>query len=122
MKTSLSVLVPVYNEQHLVYTSLHRLKLLNTCSHLERVQVIVVDDCSKDDSPRIIQRFKREQTGEPDSKIEWIFLRHDKNGGKGQAVKTALEHATCEISVVHDADLEYHPKDLFRITKAFLEE
>ena len=122
MKTSLSVLVPVYNEQHLLYTSLQRLKILDTSPHLERVEVIVVDDGSKDESPRVLEKFKKEQTGDPDSKIEWIFLRHERNGGKGQAVKTALKHATCEISVVHDADLEYHPRDLLRVIKVFIEE
>ena len=50
------------------------------------------------------------------------FLTARINGGKGKAVKTALERATCEISVIHDADFEYHPKDLLRITKVFLEE
>src|SRR5687767_14352130 len=111
MKTSLSVLVPVYNEQYLVYTSLQRLKILDTSPHLERIEVIVVDDCSTDESSEVLKTFKRERTG-VDSKIEWVFLRHEKNGGKGEAVKTALKRATCEISVIHDADLEYHPKDL----------
>jgi glycosyltransferase involved in cell wall biosynthesis len=122
MKTSLSVLVPLYNEQYAVYASLNRLKVLDTSMLLERVEVIVVDDCSTDESPAVIEKFKKEQTGDPASKIEWIFLRHEKNGGKGQAVKTALERATCEISVIHDADLEYHPKDLLRIVKVFVEE
>ncbi len=122
MKTSLSVLVPVYNEQHLVYTSLQRLKILDASPHLERVEVIVVDDCSQDESPKVIERFKLEQAGISDSKIEWMFLRHDENRGKGQAVKTALKRATCEISVIHDADLEYHPKDLLRIIRVFIEE
>jgi glycosyltransferase involved in cell wall biosynthesis len=122
MKTSLSVLVPVYNEQYLVYTSLQRLKILDTSPHLERVEVIVVDDCSKDESPGVLERFKKEQIGDPDSKIEWIFLSHEKNSGKGKAVKTALQRATCEISLTHDADLEYHPKDILRIIKVFVEE
>jgi glycosyltransferase involved in cell wall biosynthesis len=122
MKTSLSVLVALYNEQHTVYTSLQRLKILDTSTQLERVEVIVVDDCSTDASPTVIEKFKKEQTGDPGSKIEWSFLRHEKNSGKGQAVKTALDRATCEISIIHDADLEYHPKDLLRIVKVFVEE
>jgi len=121
-KTSLSILVPVFNEQHLVYTSLQRLKILDSSSNLERVEVIVVDDCSKDDSPRMLERFKKEQTGEPGSKIQWMFLRHDANRGKGRAIKTALERATCELSVIHDADLEYHPKDLLQIVNVFVQE
>jgi len=122
MKTSLSVLVPLYNEQHLVYASLQRLKILDTSPHLDYIQVIVVDDCSEDDSPKVIESFQQEQTSDPDSKIEWIFLRHEKNSGKGQAIKTALERATCQVSVIHDADLEYQPRDLLRIVQVFLEE
>jgi glycosyltransferase involved in cell wall biosynthesis len=122
MKTSLSVLVPVYNEQHLVYASLKRLKILETSEDLDRIQVIVVDDCSTDATPSAIDAFRQEQTENATSRIEWTFLRHEKNAGKGQAVKTALELATCEISVIHDADLEYSPKDLLRIVSVFLHE
>jgi glycosyltransferase involved in cell wall biosynthesis len=122
MKTSLSVLVPVYNEQHLVYTSLQRLKVLETSEDLERIQVIVVDDCSTDGTPAAIANFEREQTRDVASRIEWTFLKHERNAGKGRAVRTALEHATCEISVIHDADLEYSPKDLLRIVGVFIHE
>ena len=119
---SLSVLVPVYNEQHLVYTSLERLKVLATTPVLERVEVIVVDDCSTDRTSQVLERFQLEHANDPESKIRWIFLRHETNGGKGKAVRTALEHASCEITVIHDADLEYHPKDLIRIVNVFAEE
>ena len=119
---SLSVLVPVYNEQHLVCASLQRLKVLEETPLLERVEVIVVDDCSRDGTPQALERFRKEQAKDPDSRIRWIFLRHETNGGKGKAIKTALEHATCEITVIHDADLEYHPKDLIRMVNVFVEE
>jgi glycosyltransferase involved in cell wall biosynthesis len=122
MKTSLSVLVPVYNEQHLVHTSLERLKILETSPHLERIEVIVVNDCSRDDTAQVLEKFQREETGAENSKIEWVFLKHDKNSGKGKAVLTALERATCDISVIHDADLEYHPKDLNRIVEVFVDQ
>jgi glycosyltransferase involved in cell wall biosynthesis len=118
--TSLSVLVPVYNEQFLVAESLARLKILETSPHLERIEVIVVDDCSRDDTPAALERFRAALT--PDSKIAWIFLKHEKNGGKGKAIQTALEKATCEITVIHDADLEYHPRDLLRVVRIFVEE
>jgi glycosyltransferase involved in cell wall biosynthesis len=116
---SLSVLVPVYNEEHLVYASLSRLKLLETSDHLERVEVIVVDDCSRDTTPTVLENFKHDH---PDSKIRWIFARHEHNQGKAQAVKTALALATCDVTVIHDADLEYHPRDLLRIVNVFIEE
>src|SRR5437870_3369373 len=117
--TSLSVLVPVYNEQYLVAASLERLKVLETSPHLDRIQVIVVDDCSKDETPRALEQFRA--TLAP-GKTSWTFLRHEKNGGKGKAIQTALEQANCEITVIHDADLEYHPRDLLRIVRIFVEE
>src|SRR4051812_3494927 len=118
--TSLSVLVPVYNERFLVAASLERLKVLATSPDLDRIEVIVVDDASKDDTPQVLEEFQ--QRLGPNPKMTWLFLRHERNGGKGQAIRTALERATCEITVIHDADLEYHPRDLLRIVRVFVEE
>jgi glycosyltransferase involved in cell wall biosynthesis len=118
--TSMSVLVPVYNERYLVAASLDRLKVLGQSPDLDRVEVIVVDDASTDDTPRVLERFRSELT--PDAKMSWTFLHHDTNGGKGKAIQTALQRATCAITVIHDADLEYHPKDLLRIVRVFVEE
>jgi len=121
--TSLSVLVPVYNEEHLVAASLDRLRVLETSPLLERVQVVVVDDCSRDGTAEVLRRFREERVlRSAGGKIEWLFLRHEQNGGKGKAIQTALANACCELTVIHDADLEYHPKDLLRIVKVFEEE
>ncbi len=138
--TSLSVLVPVYNEEHLVSCSLERLEILEKSPRLSRVQVIVVDDCSRDRTAEVLERFRSDRglaplviggqetavegqrLGKAGSKIEWIFLRHEQNRGKGKAIQTALARADCELSVIHDADLEYHPKDLLRIVGVFEEE
>jgi glycosyltransferase involved in cell wall biosynthesis len=120
-QTSLSVLVPVFNEQYLVAASLDRLKVLETSPELSRVEVIVVDDCSRDDTAQVLESF-RTKVPAAGSKMSWKFLRHEKNQGKGKAVQTALAEATSEITVIHDADLEYHPKDLLRIVRVFLDE
>jgi glycosyltransferase involved in cell wall biosynthesis len=129
--TSLSVLVPVYNEEHLVASSLARLLVLGESPRLDRVQVIVVDDCSTDATPRALRRFIEEQRlapaagdalAAPGSRLEWLFLRHDRNRGKGSAIRTALARADCELSVIHDADLEYHPQDLLKMVEVFEEE
>ena len=144
--TSLSVLVPVYNEQHLVAASLGRLAVLEESPHLDRIQVVVVDDSSRDGTPAVLAAFARERGVEladapphvprggsgpvpavelgqgRRGKTEWIFLRHLRNGGKGAAIQTALARAGCELSIIHDADLEYHPKDILRIVRVFVEE
>ena len=117
-QTSLSVLVPVFNEQYLVAESLRRLEVLADSPYLSKVEVIVVDDCSTDDTPRVLGELQATLR----SRLSWQFLRHSRNGGKGAAIRTAIENATCEISVVHDADLEYHPRDLLRMVKVFQEE
>src|SRR5947209_5476598 len=74
--TSLSVLVPVYNEEHHVFASLQRLKLLETSVHLDRVEIIIVDDCSTDGSVAVVERFLREETALGESKLQWTFVRH----------------------------------------------
>lgn len=122
MPTSLSVLVPVYNEQYLVAESLRRLDVLRQSPYLERIEVIVVDDCSKDATPSVLAEVAAARAADPDPRMTWTFLRHETNQGKGGAVRTALEAATCEISVIHDADLEYHPADLLRIVEVFVTE
>jgi len=123
--TSLSVLVPVYNEQHLVAASLERLLVLERAPNLSRIQVVVVDDCSRDRTAAVLADFERRMAARPavpGPRIEWRFLRHERNGGKGRAIQTALAQADCAITVIHDADLEYHPRDLVRIVQVFEEE
>ena len=121
--TSLSVIVPAYNEQYLVEASLERLKILETSPLLHRVQVVVVNDGSKDSTAEAIARFRNSlEPDRPDSKLQWIWLQHDRNQGKGAAIRTALAHAECELVVIHDADLEYHPWDLLQMIELFLYE
>jgi 2-polyprenyl-3-methyl-5-hydroxy-6-metoxy-1,4-benzoquinol methylase len=122
---TLSVLVPVYNEQHLVAESLARLKVLEGCDFLSWIEVIVVDDGSTDLTEAALAEFERAQSASPKnaaSKIRWSFHRHPRNLGKGAAIRTALGIASGEVSVIHDADLEYHPRDLISLLKVFIDQ
>jgi glycosyltransferase involved in cell wall biosynthesis len=121
-QTSLSVLVPAYNEQYLIETSLNRLRELGRSPLLDRVKVIVVDDSSTDATRTVLQRFQDSLSRDPEDPVEWVFLRHDRNRGKGAAIRTALEHADTELTVTHDADLEYHPRDLLKMIPLFLDD
>jgi glycosyltransferase involved in cell wall biosynthesis len=122
-KISLSILVPVYNEERFVEQSLSRLFALEQSQHLNKVQVMVVDDCSKDRSAEILKRFSekvtQKQTRMP---FEWVFIRHEKNRGKGKALQTALARATSDVTIIHDADLEYFPEDILRMIPVFINE
>ena len=120
--TSLSVIVPAYNEQHLVAPSLERLLLLTESPFLDRVKVFVVDDGSTDETPAALQQFSRSLADWPATKLEWAFIRHESNQGKAAAIHTGLSYADTELTVIHDADLEYHPQDLLKMVKVFLRE
>jgi glycosyltransferase involved in cell wall biosynthesis len=121
--TTLSVLVPTYNEQYLVGTSLASLLVLGESPLLEMVKVIVVDDGSSDATAQAIADFRESlESGPTDPKFSWIWLCHEKNQGKGAAIRTGLSQADTELVVVHDADLEYHPRDLLQMVELFLYE
>jgi glycosyltransferase involved in cell wall biosynthesis len=110
----LSVLVPVYNERHVVEGSLHRVQMLEH-ELISSLQIIVVDDCSTDGTWNVLERVAAE-----DSRI--TLLRHERNQGKGAAIRTALAYATGDITVVHDADFEYNPADIPALLLPFAEE
>jgi glycosyltransferase involved in cell wall biosynthesis len=121
--TTLTVIVPVYNEQYLIETSLGRLKVLGESPLLDLIKVIVVNDGSSDDSAAAIESFQESiKSGKWSLRFSWLWLRHEKNSGKGAAIRTALQHADTELVVIHDADLEYHPRDLLKMVEVFLSE
>lgn len=94
-----SVVVPIYNEADLLERVLARVRALPI-----RMELILVDDCSTDGTPSIL----RKEADKPGT----IVLRHERNRGKGAAIRTGLTRATGEIVLVQDADLEYNPEEL----------
>jgi glycosyltransferase involved in cell wall biosynthesis len=95
----LSIIVPVYNEQQFVEAAVRRVLEQNW-----RMEVIIVDDGSSDGTPEIVARLAEEFP-------EVLLLTHDKNSGKGAALRTGFARATGEILIIQDADLEYDPAD-----------
>ena len=109
-----SVLVPVYNERFLVAASLRRVLAVKDPA-IRELEIIVVDDGSTDGTREVLRALAREHP-----RIRYI--EHERNQGKGAALRTALAHATGDVCVPHDADLEYHPGDLPRLVQPFLHE
>jgi len=109
---AVSVIVPVFNERHLVGASLARLLKIQD-PVISRLQVIVVDDCSSDGSWDIVAAL-----AQADPRV--LTLRHNRNLGKGAAIRTGLERADGDVTVVHDADLEYNPADIPDLVRPFV--
>nr|WP_299416397.1 glycosyltransferase family 2 protein [uncultured Emticicia sp.] len=97
----LSVLIPAYNEVNNIQDILN--KILNISIPKE---IIVVDDGSTDGTRKLLENLKSDI-------IKVVF--HEKNQGKGQAIRTAIEHSTGDIIIIQDADLEYDPQDYHKL-------
>jgi len=106
----LSIIVPVFNERNTLVEILRRMRNVELPDNVER-EIIVVDDGS-DDGTRDVLR----QLG--DSTVRVIM--HEKNRGKGAAVRTGFELATGDYVLVQDADLEYDPDDWPKLLKPVL--
>src|SRR5271155_4897459 len=79
--TTLSVIVPAYNEQFLIEASLARLEVLGESPLLEQIKVIVVDDGSSDGTADAIARFRQSRDSPGNPKFSWLWVRHEKNSG-----------------------------------------
>ena len=110
----LSVLVPVYNERHVVEASVRRVLALSH-SLIRELEVIIVDDCSTDGTSDVLRRL-----AETDSRI--TLIRHETNKGKGGALRTGIARVSGDVCIVHDADFEYNPADIPSLLVPFAEE
>ncbi len=95
----LSVLMPVYNEEQWVESVVDIVR-----EQPFTIELVVVNDCSKDGTAAILDRLKAE------GKID-VLIHHEVNRGKGAAIRTALKASTGNVVLVQDADLEYDPAD-----------
>ena len=100
----LSVLVPVYNEAKSILTVIGRIEKV----FLDK-EIILVDDYSDDGTRELLRDYC-----DKNNSIIKVFY-HDKNIGKGAAVKTALNYAEGGYAIIQDGDLEYDPQDYIRL-------
>lgn len=112
--TLISVLIPLYNEETFVGECLKRV-LSAPLPDATALEVIVVDDGSTDDSVESVIRVQQQF---PDV---IRLIRHDRNRGKGAAIRTAVDHALGEFCIIQDADLEYSPTEYGKLLKPLLE-
>ncbi|MBP7829433.1 MAG: glycosyltransferase family 2 protein [Kiritimatiellae bacterium] len=107
----LSIIIPVYNEEPTVE------KLVETVEGVAvpvDKELVIVDDCSRDRTREILQGLKARY-----SNIQLVF--HEKNQGKGAALRTGFAAATGDILLIQDADLEYDPHEYPRLLQPILD-
>ncbi|MBF0459361.1 MAG: glycosyltransferase family 2 protein [Nitrospirae bacterium] len=96
---AITFIVPVYNERD---TLLYILKKIEDTDLGLKKEIIIVDDCSNDGTRELIEGLDG----------DFVKLYHQKNQGKGAAIRTAVKSATGDLVIVQDADLEYDPEDI----------
>lgn len=106
--SKLSIIIPVYNEKDTLLEILRKIKKVKLPVKKE---IILVDDFSTDGTREIVKKLG--------SRHIKIFF-HDKNYGKGMAIKTGLKNSTGDIIIIQDADLEYDPQDYRNLIKPII--
>lgn len=99
----LSIIIPVYNEEKTIEQILERVAKVKVPNGIGK-EIIVVDDGSTDKTKKVLSESQI-----PNPKFQ--ILKHQKNQGKGAAVRSGLKVATGDFVIIQDADLEYNPKD-----------
>lgn len=105
----LSIVIPCYNEENNILSLVN--KVLK--SPIKNKEIIVVDDCSKDGTRKVLE----DQVAPLVSKV----IYHDVNGGKGAALRTGFQAATGDVVIIQDADLEYDPMEYPQVVNPIFE-
>ena len=108
----ISIVIPCFNEEKTIIQTLQ--KSIESIKKLTKYyQIIIVDDFSNDQSREKLKIYEK------DNSIDIIF--HERNYGKGKALKTAFEKVNGEYIIIQDADLEYSPDDYKNLLVPFVE-
>ena len=108
--TTLSVVIPAYNEERFIGALLDKIKAVDLAPLGLGMEIVVIDDCSQDRTAAIVE-------GVPGVRL----IRQPVNGGKGRAVRAGIAAATGDLLIIQDADLEYDPQDYIPMLRALLD-
>jgi len=110
----LSVVIPVYNERRTIEAVVARVRATGV-----PCEIVIVDDGSKDGTRDLLAQWR--DSGDPEhADLKIIF--HERNQGKGGALKTGFSHCTGDVVIIQDADLEYDPHDYLALLQPIIED
>lgn len=102
---TLSIVIPCYNEERTIHLILDKVKAVELKSGISK-EIVIINDCSKDNTKGAIENYISENPG-----MNFTFISHEVNKGKGAAIHTGIKVATGDYLIIQDADLEYDPNE-----------
>ncbi|MFN8338670.1 MAG: glycosyltransferase family 2 protein [Saprospiraceae bacterium] len=115
MSYKLSIVIPAYNEERTIQIILDKVRSVELIGQVSK-EIIVVNDCSKDDTEAKVLEYKNAYPN-----IEISYYKHEVNQGKGAALHTGIREAKGDLIIIQDADLEYDPNEFNLLLKPVLD-